>query len=509
MDSPLKIPTLMKQVALQGRLLLCGIAFGCTPEPTNQPFESDVAVVSEVDSAFDSRIDDRDVQPLDAETASLNDFALADAYLWQPSGPPDLVLNEEALLNEIWFDEVWIDPNSCSLIERCVSGVGWRRLMRFTVAVGNAGAEDLFIGNPADSPALSVYSPCHEHYHLDDFARYDLRDGEQIIRRGHKQAFCLMDSQPMPNVDLASIRENARYNCRYQGISPGWEDVYGSELECQWIDITNVPPGAYELSVKINEERLFKDANPTNNEHAVPVVIPSSEIDQECDEEVAPSTRSHCGWRTLHTDECDVGELVRVGGGGCYGLGDCDGKTALRVCDPSRSSCAPSTALVTAENGCSRSECPYVEFACPESEQFVVWGMQEASLDLVVDRGPESLSDSCRGTVPNGISRLCGWTQVAEPVKCLAHRKYRLGCTSGATPCSKDLSCSGDPMLKVCRENDPCWLSNVLGQADDSCGRSCPEVHFRCPASGEVRAWLGAFDHRETFSCNLNLVLDE
>ena len=46
--------------------------------------------------------------------------------------------------------------------------------------------------------------------------------------RGHGK-HSVMDNQPMPNVDLASIRENARYNCRYQGISQG-EDVYGSEL---------------------------------------------------------------------------------------------------------------------------------------------------------------------------------------------------------------------------------------------------------------------------------------
>ena len=224
------------------------------------------------------------------------------------------------------------------------------------------------------------------------------------------------------------------------------------------------------------------------------VVIPSNAIDQDCDVDVAPSTRSHCGWQTLHRDECEVGELVRVGGGGCYELGACDGKTALRVCDPNQSSCAPSTALVTADNGCSQSECPYVEFMCPDSEQFVVWGMQEArlfsSVDLIVDRGPDSLSESCRGTVPDGISRLCGWTQVAEPLKCVAHKKYRLGCTSGPTPCAKDLSCSGDPMLKVCRDDDHCWLSNVLGQADDSCGRACPEVHFRCPTSGRcMHGW--------------------
>ena len=59
-----------------------------------------------MDSAFDSGAD-RDVQPLDAETASLN-VCPRRCYLQRPSGPPDLVLNEEALLNEIWFDEVWI-----------------------------------------------------------------------------------------------------------------------------------------------------------------------------------------------------------------------------------------------------------------------------------------------------------------------------------------------------------------------------------------------------------------
>ena len=35
-------------------------------------------------------------------------------------------------------------------------------------------------------------------------------------------------------------------------ISPGWSDLYGNGLDCQWIDITGVPEGDYIVRVSIN-----------------------------------------------------------------------------------------------------------------------------------------------------------------------------------------------------------------------------------------------------------------
>jgi len=50
---------------------------------------------------------------------------------------PDLVIARDRLADEILFDTVTVDANSCSVIEDCVSGLGDRRVLRFSVEAIN------------------------------------------------------------------------------------------------------------------------------------------------------------------------------------------------------------------------------------------------------------------------------------------------------------------------------------------------------------------------------------
>ena len=90
---------------------------------------------------------------------------------------------------------------------------------------------------------------------------------------GHKQAFCLEDL-----LQWDPMAGPAKYTCAYQGISAGWSDVYGSYLDCQWIDVTGVPPGPYFVRVTINGgpggTHVFDESDYDDNVATVPVTIP-------------------------------------------------------------------------------------------------------------------------------------------------------------------------------------------------------------------------------------------
>lgn len=188
---------------------------------------------------------------------------------------PDLTVSDEAL--GITIESMDFPVGSCAVREGCVDAYGMRKLLRFNTQTPNIGSKDLVMGVPSNHPDLYVYSACHDHYHFDGYANYALLDesGESVAR-GHKQAFCLIDwtSWAWPSL------EEGAYTCYNQGIARGWEDIYESDLDCQWIDITDVPAGSYTLEISINQP---PDASSTprlverdysNNILRVPVTVP-------------------------------------------------------------------------------------------------------------------------------------------------------------------------------------------------------------------------------------------
>lgn len=185
---------------------------------------------------------------------------------------PDLVLDVERLGAEILFDTVSVAEGSCALAEECVGGVGERRVMRFSVEAINQGFADLVVPPPPERPDLFEFSPCHGHYHFSGFAEYALLDtAGEVVLTGRKQAYCMEDTEQVvqgPDVPCAK-----RYTCDDQGIQRGWGDLYGNTLDCQWLDITGLPPGEYRLEVSLNPGRNFQEGSFDNNIGSVPVTI--------------------------------------------------------------------------------------------------------------------------------------------------------------------------------------------------------------------------------------------
>jgi hypothetical protein len=147
--------------------------------------------------------------------------------------------------------------------------------MKFDVAIDNIGTADFDLGNPTDpsNAGLFVFDKCLGYYHLPDFCLFELLDhkGKTLVA-GRKQAFCLEDYR---QVDPHA--PPPKYNCLNQGIQVGWSDIYEHTLLCQWLDITGIPPGNYNLRVSINgnpgQSPKFTETNYHNNSATATVTI--------------------------------------------------------------------------------------------------------------------------------------------------------------------------------------------------------------------------------------------
>lgn len=187
----------------------------------------------------------------------------------------DLQIDRVATESTLQLTEEDFAPDDCAVIEGAVAVPGRRRLLRFDTVVVNRGNEDLVVGDPADpelpfTPADFEFSPCHAHYHFLGFADYELRDGAgRLVGHGHKQSFCMLDSRR-----YAGTR-SPQFDCDFQGITVGWGDRYGADLDGQWVDVTDVPAGDYTLVVTVNPEgKLPERAGGAPNVLRVPVTIP-------------------------------------------------------------------------------------------------------------------------------------------------------------------------------------------------------------------------------------------
>ena len=197
---------------------------------------------------------------------------------------PDLEVDVERveqsvrIVNEIFhppgepvrLDEIAPISGNCVLdpSEACVGGPGIRKLLRFDALIHNRGDEDLVLGDPTELPELFEFSACHGHFHFAQASIYELLDEDgNLMAPGRKQGFCLEDTTRSSR----ETRTPRRYDCDFQGLQVGWGDLYPAQLDCQWVDVTDVPPGDYVLRVQFNPQGLLADDDPTNNEARVPV----------------------------------------------------------------------------------------------------------------------------------------------------------------------------------------------------------------------------------------------
>ena len=151
-----------------------------------------------------------------------------------------------------------VDTPESSTVSQCVS---WRlsdaHLCRETEVVGGYTWHDE-----------------HHHFHYEDFARYQLRkltaderpdySDAGLVGVSDKVSFCFIDSE--------QVRPDARPTPLYetclpsvQGITPGWTDIYTSDMAGQNFDIADLPNGKYAVIIDMDYENTLYETNDNDN----------------------------------------------------------------------------------------------------------------------------------------------------------------------------------------------------------------------------------------------------
>ncbi|XP_069555436.1 lysyl oxidase-like 5a [Brachyistius frenatus] len=180
------------------------------------------------------------------------------------NGLPDLVPDPYYIQAASYIQRVQMYALRCAGEENCLSSVSdldYRVLLRFPQRVKNQGTADFLPVKPRHE---WEWHSCHQHYHsMEAFSNYDLLDvsTEQKVAEGHKASFCLEDTSCDPGV-----RRRFACTAHTQGLGPGCYDTYHANIDCQWIDITDVPPGNYILKVTVNPSQQVQESDFSNNE---------------------------------------------------------------------------------------------------------------------------------------------------------------------------------------------------------------------------------------------------
>lgn len=200
----------------------------------------------------------------DPNACNFNPFASNDngSCIYNNDCRPDLRLDEEELVNSIILDRVF-NSDECLVEEGCLTGNGWRDVIKFSTKIDNIGSADYIVGIPERNPQNFSKENCHGHWHHQGYAEYLLFSGNgQPEPVGFKNGFCVLD------LDCES--DTPKYLCNYMGITAGCSDIYDNEIDCQWIDITDIADGNYTLVARVNWNRLadmrsFQEVTYDNN----------------------------------------------------------------------------------------------------------------------------------------------------------------------------------------------------------------------------------------------------
>ncbi|KAG8147641.1 hypothetical protein E2320_014148 [Naja naja] len=208
---------------------------------------------------------------------------------------PDLVMSAQLVEETAYLEDRPLNMLYCAHEEGCLSASadrmnwpeGYRRLLLLS-QIHNLGGLTSFpklascmdmarmpqvVGSSYTPwpPSDSLFSSSHRHFHsIEVFTHYDLLtlNGSKVAE-GHKASFCLEDTNcPEGKRKLMRLKREHGFGCANfgeQGVSVGCWDTYRHDIDCQWIDITDVPPGSYIFQVIVNPKQEVSESDFSNN----------------------------------------------------------------------------------------------------------------------------------------------------------------------------------------------------------------------------------------------------
>ena len=169
---------------------------------------------------------------------------------------------------QVTIDEV--ETPETSTVSQCIS---WRS------AEAYACRETELVGG-------YTWHDAHRHFHYQDFAAYELRkpapDGradysdDGLLRVSSKVSFCFYDIEQVPDQGGLPVPFYTTGGCVapvVMGVSPGWTDIYGSDLEGQNLDIGGLPNGRYVLITNMDYENTLYETDDDDNYIEVTIEI--------------------------------------------------------------------------------------------------------------------------------------------------------------------------------------------------------------------------------------------
>jgi hypothetical protein len=129
-----------------------------------------------------------------------------------------------------------------------------------------------------------VFHPAHDHWHLEDFARYELHrwsSSGAVVAARRKVSFCVGDDYVAQPGLPGSPRKPYYTECTNDstiGLSIGWADFYGADLQGQSLDIRGIADGRYCLVSTADPDGHILESDPTNNVATLRIRIKGSTL---------------------------------------------------------------------------------------------------------------------------------------------------------------------------------------------------------------------------------------